>query len=83
MTQHDTQRVETYTAADGTPLPLHVFTPVGAAKAAILLFHGGCWMAGSPAKFFPTPRHWRRPASSPPAPATGSSAREPTPRSTA
>ncbi|MGC0318540.1 alpha/beta hydrolase [Kitasatospora acidiphila] len=53
MTQHDAQRVETYTAADGTPLPLHVFTPVGAAKAAILLFHGGGWMAGSPAKFFP------------------------------
>jgi acetyl esterase len=48
-----TERTETFAAADGTPLPLHVFTPQGEARAALLLFHGGGWMIGSPAMLFP------------------------------
>ena len=48
-----TETTETFVAADGTPLPLHVFWPQGQARAALLLFHGGGWMAGSPAMLFP------------------------------
>ena len=53
MTQPHTERTETFAVADGTPLPLHVFSPEGEARAALLLFHGGGWMTGSPAMFFP------------------------------
>jgi acetyl esterase len=52
MTQPHTERTETFAAADGTPLPLHVFSPESEARAALLLFHGGGWMIGSPAMFF-------------------------------
>lgn len=53
MTRPHTEHTETFPAADGTPLPLHVFAPQGEARAALLLFHGGGWMIGSPAMFFP------------------------------
>jgi acetyl esterase/lipase len=37
------------TAADGTPLSLDVFAPVGRSnRVAIILIHGGGWRAGSP-----------------------------------
>jgi len=51
-----TEFTRTFAAADGTPLPLHVFSPPGRARAALLLFHGGGWMIGSPAMFFPQAR---------------------------
>ncbi|WP_405913190.1 alpha/beta hydrolase [Streptomyces sp. NBC_00963] len=53
MTRPYTEFTETFAAADGTQLPLHVFAPQGEARAALLLFHGGGWMIGSPAMFFP------------------------------
>ena len=53
MTRPHTEHTETFAAADGAPLPLHVFAPQGEARAALLLFHGGGWMIGSPAMFFP------------------------------
>jgi len=57
-----TARVERFVAADGeTRLPIHVFVPATPPRAALLLFHGGGWMRGSPGMLVP---HARRLAES-------------------
>lgn len=57
MTGSSTETVEQYLAADDvTRLNLHVCSPAERPRAAVLLFHGGGWMKGTPAMLLPHAR---------------------------
>ncbi|MFG2629259.1 alpha/beta hydrolase [Streptomyces sp. NPDC048473] len=46
--------VLSYTSPGGDQLPLHVHAPeAGPPRAALILFHGGGWVGGSPGQFTP------------------------------
>jgi len=57
-----TPAVHAYREVNGKTLNVHVFAPAGArradAKAAILLFHGGGWVAGEPEWTFVSARRY-------------------------
>ncbi|MBS2531147.1 alpha/beta hydrolase fold domain-containing protein, partial [Catenulispora sp. NF23] len=40
-----------YPSPGGQELPLRLFSTAGAPRGAVLLFHGGGWLAGGPAMF--------------------------------